>query len=84
MATAPEESCRIPQPILPPAEVTEELQGFIDKGFDPRWVRALGHAPGLLTSWTSFYFPMLFGGQVPLRLKEMARLRLAALNGCHY
>jgi alkylhydroperoxidase family enzyme len=84
MATESERACPIPQPLLPPAEITEELQGFIDRGFDPRWVRAMGHAPGQLTAWTQFYFPLVFGGQVELRTKEMARLRIAALNGCHY
>ena len=84
MPTGPEQACAIPTPLLPPAEITEELQGFIDRGVDPRWVRAMGHAPGLLRAWTKFYWPLLFGGQVELRTKELVRLRIAALNGCHY
>lgn len=84
MPTEAELACPIPQPLLPPAPVTEELQGFIDRGVDPRWVRAMGHAPGLLSSWTSFYWPLLFGGSVELRTKELTRLLIAALNGCHY
>jgi hypothetical protein len=60
------------------------LQGFIARGIDPRWVRAVGHAPGLLTAWTSFYWPLLFRGSVEVRTKEVVRLRIAALYGCHY
>lgn len=84
MTTRPEAACPIPTPLLPPAEITDELQGFIDRGVDPHWVRAVGHAPGLLTAWTKFYWPLLFGGAVETRVKEVVRLRIADLNGCHY
>ena len=84
MTTRPEAACAVPVPLLPPADITDELQSFIDRGVDPRWVRAMGHAPGLLTAWTKFYWPLLFTGVVELRTKEAVRLRIAALNGCHY
>lgn len=84
MTTEAEQACPIPQPLLPPAPITDELQAFIDRGVDARWVRAMGHAPGVLTAWTTFYWPLLFGGAVEMRTKELTRLRIAALNGCHY
>lgn len=71
MSTSPELACPVPVPLLPPAEVTDELQSFIDRGIDPRWVRAMGHAPGLLTAWTSFY------GREPFTGSERAAVRFA-------
>jgi hypothetical protein len=31
-----------------------------------------------------FYAPLVNHGRVPLRVKELARLRVARLNDCHY
>lgn len=73
----------MPVPKLPLAPVTEELQGMIDRGVDPKWVRTLGHTRWL-KPWTDFYWPLLFTGDVEIRTKELVRLRIAELNGCHY
>ena len=83
MATSSEQECPVPKMILPLAEVTPELQEMIDRGVDARWVRTLGHSPWL-KAWTDFYWPLLFRGDVDVRTKEAARLRIAKLNGCHY
>ena len=77
-------ACPIPVPRLKLAEVTPELQKLIDAGSDPRFIRTLGHAPGSFAAWGAFYGKMLHQGVLSLRLKETARLRIAALNGCHY
>lgn len=77
-------ACPVPTRVLPLAPVTAELQAMIDRGVDPIWVRTLGHAPEVLTAWTKYYWPLLFGGAVEIRTKEAARLRIARLNACHY
>ena len=82
--TEAEAACPVPRPLLPPSPVTPELQAMIDRGVDPHWVRALGHAPEAFVAWTEFYWPLLFSGRVEVRTKEVARLRIAELNGCHY
>lgn len=83
-ATDAELACPMPTPLLPPADLTPELQAMVDAGVDARWVRALGHTPDLLVEWTGFYWPLLFNGRIETRTKEVARLRIAQLNGCHY
>ncbi len=84
MTTAPQLACAVPTPRLPQSPITPELQSLIDKGVDPRWVRQLGHAPEAFIAWTKFYWPLVLGGNLELPVKEAARLRIAALNGCHY
>ena len=79
-----EAACEIPQPLLPPSELTPELAALVERGVDERWVRQLGHAPKAFLAWTRFYWPMLFNGVIEVRTKEITRLRIAALNGCHY
>jgi alkylhydroperoxidase family enzyme len=41
-----------------------------------------GHAPGLIDKWLAFYQPIVNGGAVELRTKELCRLRVAARNSC--
>lgn len=78
------DACVIPTRVMPLAPLTPELQAMVDKGVDPVWVAALGHAPDVLLAWTNFYWPLLFAGAVEVRTKEAARLRIAQLNACHY
>ena len=40
--------------------------------------------PALLKAYVAFYSPLVRKGLVEHRTKELVRLRLAALNGCHY
>ena len=42
-----------------------------------------GHAPDVLKRFLAFYRPMKYGGRLPFPLKELVRLRIAALNQCH-
>jgi hypothetical protein len=77
-------ACPVPTRVLPLAPLTPELQAMVDKGVDPIWLRTLGHAPDVLIAWTKYYWPLLFGGAVDIRIKEAARLRIARLNACHY
>jgi alkylhydroperoxidase family enzyme len=42
-----------------------------------------GHAPEAFSAFLAFYRPLKYGGRLPFALKELVRLRIAALNGCH-
>jgi hypothetical protein len=77
-------ACPVPTRVLPLASLTPDLQTMVDNGVDPIWVQTLGHAPEVLIAWTKYYWPLLFGGAVDIRIKEAARLRIARLNACHY
>lgn len=41
-----------------------------------------GHCPDLFQAFLQFYRPAKYGGRLPFALKELVRLKIAALNGC--
>ena len=41
-----------------------------------------GHCPELFAAFLRFYRPAKYGGRLPFALKELVRLRIAALNAC--
>ena len=41
-----------------------------------------GHCPDLFKAFLHFYRPAKYGGHLPFALKELVRLRIAALNDC--
>ena len=45
-------------------------------------LRIFGHHPELFTAWQTFYRPIMADGAVPMRVKELMRLRIAQLNEC--
>ncbi len=45
-------------------------------------LRIFGHHPGLFTAWQGFYRLIMADGAVPMRVKELMRLRIAQLNEC--
>lgn len=54
-------------------------------GGDTRFFRFAANAPHVAQLyWVQFYQDVFFKGLLPVRLKEIARLRLAALNGCSF
>lgn len=54
-------------------------------GGDTRFFRFAANAPHVVQLyWVQFYEEVFFKGLLPVRLKEIARLRLAALNGCSF
>lgn len=76
-------SCPIPR--MPNVKALDaELQSRIDRGADPVEIRQLGHAPELYKKFLPYYNQMHYKGKVDLRTKEIARLRIAELNQCHY
>lgn len=41
-----------------------------------------GHCPELFAAFLRFYRPTKYAGHLPFALKELVRLRIAALNEC--
>lgn len=70
MTTA--DACALPHPRIPPA-----VEGTL-----PLFA-TFGHAPGLIEGWLAWYTPVMLGGIVPTRTKELCRLAVAARTGCH-
>ena len=46
--------------------------------------RVFGQMPDFFLKFIEFYGPLVNRGRVPLRVKELARIRVANLNDCHY
>jgi hypothetical protein len=41
-----------------------------------------GHCPDLFAAFLRFYRPAKYAGRLPFALKELVRLKIAALNDC--
>lgn len=69
-------------------ELDSELRAMAAKwqamGGDINFIRTFAHAPEFLKRFVAFYSPLVRKGLVEHRTKELVRLRLALLNGCHY
>ena len=53
-------------------------------GGDPNMYRVFGQMPDHFRRFLDFYGPLVNHGRVPIRVKELARIRIANLNECHY
>ena len=76
--------CAIPQLLLTPLDLSSDparAEAAGNTGMTTFYGQ-LGHAPGLIDKWFAFYQPVVNGGAVELRTKELCRLRIAARNGC--
>lgn len=62
-------------------ELPEDLRG-VARGETASVVQVFGHNAPLLRSWLGWYGAIMRDGAVPMKLKEIVRLRLATLNGC--
>jgi alkylhydroperoxidase family enzyme len=65
-------------------ELDPELQARVERGADPVEHGTFGWAPEHYKRWLAFETPLRFKGEVEVRTKEVARLRIARLNQCHY
>jgi alkylhydroperoxidase family enzyme len=70
--------CAVPVPRFAPADLGPDVH----PGVRPL-MEQFGHAPGLIESWLGWYQPLVLGGRVPTRTKELVRLAIAARTGCH-
>ena len=73
-------------PPVPRQELPEKFRKLVEAdlaaGRDPDMNSVLAHLPEFFTRYFDFYYPAHEQGVVPTRIKELARLRIAALNGC--
>ena len=78
-------ACDIPQPLLTPVtDFDSETAAAIERTGLTAFYGQFGHAPGLIDAWMSFYQPVVTGGALELRTKELCRLRIAVRNGCMF
>jgi len=76
-------ACDIPQLLLPPVtEFDEQTAAAVERSGLTALYSQFGHAPGMIDQWFAFYMPMVHGGALELRTKELCRLRVAGHNGC--
>jgi hypothetical protein len=68
--------------VLAPSQITDpELRTMAEASGDDMY-GVYGHCPDLFKAFLQFYRPAKYGGQLPFALKELVRLRIAALNQC--
>lgn len=58
-----------------------ELRAMMEASGDEMY-GVYGHCPDLFKAFLHFYRPAKYGGKLPFGLKELVRLRIAALNEC--
>jgi alkylhydroperoxidase family enzyme len=73
----------LPLEELEPA-IREAALRWRAQGGDVNMFRVFGQLPEAFGAFLEFYGPLVNRGRVPLRVKELARLRVAALNDCGY
>lgn len=78
--------CAIPQPVLTPkTDFDPATAARIAASGMGTFYGQFGHAPGLIDKWLAFYQPVVNDEtNLPLRTKELCRLRIAARNGCMF
>jgi AhpD family alkylhydroperoxidase len=73
-------------PTVPDAELNEFFRErvFRDRaeGRDPTLNAVMAHRPDFFEAYFSFFYPAHESGLLPTRIKEIARLEIARLNGC--
>lgn len=67
----------LPEGIAPAWDMLNKLTG------EPTFIEVFAQAPHLLNLvMNEFYMKVFFGGEVPQRYKQLARLRLSLVHGC--
>ena len=74
---------RVPRDALPPAMQAAHDRALASRG-DTTFVDVLGHTPELFEWYGEFYSRVFYGGRVPVRIKELIRLRLSTVHGCAF
>jgi hypothetical protein len=68
--------------ILPADQIADlELRPMAETSGDEMY-GVYGHCLELFAAFLRFYRPTKYGGQLPFALKELIRLKIAALNQC--
>jgi len=69
-------------PGLRPEDIGDpELRALAEASGDEMFA-VYGHSAEAFARFLAFYRPLKYGGQLPFALKELVRLRIAALNDC--
>lgn len=71
----------VPREQLPEA-MRRQLEKDEADGRDPALNGVMAHLPGFFQRYFAFYYPSHEHGVVEARIKELARLKIARLNGC--
>lgn len=68
------------------AVVLRNLYDTAEKQFGtvPNLFKTMAHRPELLLTFANYYRELWAGGVVDAKTKELAAVRTAVLNGCHY
>lgn len=74
---------RLPREALSPAMQAAHDRALATRG-DATFIQVAGHAPQLFEWYGRFYTEVFYGGRVPVRYKELLRLRLSTLHGCAF
>jgi alkylhydroperoxidase family enzyme len=71
----------VPTECLDPAlhDLTEQA---VRHRQNPAIFQAMGHLPEAFKAYWDFYAPLRLGGVLDAKLKELVRLKIAALNDC--
>lgn len=74
-------------PILGKSELPPAMQGDWERSLARRgeaaFIGGAGHAPDLYRWYADeFYGRLFYGGEAPVRCKELGRLRLSSVHGC--
>jgi hypothetical protein len=68
--------------VLSPSQIEDpDLRAMLEASGDEMY-GVYGHCPDLFKAFLQFYRPAKYGGRLPFALKELVRLRIAALNAC--
>ena len=68
--------------VLNPTQVADpEVRAMLEASGDEMY-GVYGHCPELFKAFLGFYRPAKYAGHLPFELKELVRLRVAALNEC--
>jgi len=74
---------RVPPDELPPRMRAAWQTSTAQRG-DATFIETAGVAPDMFDWYRDFYARVFYGGRVPVRIKELVRLRLSTVHGCAY
>ena len=69
-------------PALRPDEIADPEVRALAAASGDEMFAVYGHSAEAFARFLAFYRPLKYGGQLPFALKELVRLRIAALNDC--
>jgi hypothetical protein len=69
-------------PALPPEEIRHADVRALAVASGDEMFAVYGHSSEAFARFLSFYRPLKYGGALDFALKELVRLRVAALNDC--